>query len=45
MPALDADGTTVHVVVEAPRGATVKLKYEPQLRAFTVARALPLGLA
>ena len=45
LPALDTDGTTVHMVVEAPRGATVKLKYEPKLRAFTPARALPLGLA
>jgi inorganic pyrophosphatase len=34
----------VQVVVECPRGAAIKLKYEPPLGAFTVARALPLGL-
>jgi len=45
LPALAEDDTTVHMVVEAPRGATVKLKYAPKLQAFTPARALPLGLA
>jgi len=40
----DDDGA-LRVVVEAPRGASVKLKYDPELRAFTVARQLPLGLA
>ena len=45
LPALAEDDSTVHMVVEAPRGATVKLKYEPKLRAFTPARALPLGLS
>jgi inorganic pyrophosphatase len=44
LPARDADGA-IHVVVESPRGATVKLKYEPALGVMTVARALPLGLA
>lgn len=44
LPARDDDGA-IHVVVESPRGATVKLKYEPSLGAMTVARALPLGLA
>jgi inorganic pyrophosphatase len=34
----------LHVVVESPRGAGIKLKYEPRLGAFSVARALPLGL-
>jgi inorganic pyrophosphatase len=44
LPARAADGA-IHVVVESPRGATVKLKYEPSLGVMTVARALPLGLA
>ena len=33
-----------HVVVESPRGATVKWKYEPDWNAFTVSRPLPRGL-
>jgi len=44
LPARAADGA-IHVVVESPRGATVKLKYDPELGVMTVARALPLGLA
>ncbi|HUL10176.1 MAG TPA: inorganic diphosphatase [Candidatus Acidoferrum sp.] len=44
LPAFGANGE-VHVVVESPRGSTVKLKYEPQLGTFSVSRSLPLGLA
>jgi inorganic pyrophosphatase len=33
-----------HVVVESPRGSTVKLKYAPALRAFTLSRPLTRGL-
>jgi inorganic pyrophosphatase len=44
LPARAEDGA-IHVVVESPRGATVKLKYEPSLQVMTVARALPIGLA
>jgi inorganic pyrophosphatase len=40
-----ADDGAIHVVVESPRGATVKLKYDPGLGVMTVARALPQGLA
>ena len=33
-----------HVVVEAPRGSTLKLKYEPQWEAMSVSRPLPCGV-
>jgi len=35
----------VHVVIESPRGATTKLKFDPELEAFTLARPLPLGMS
>lgn len=35
---------TFHVVIESPRGSTVKLKYDPELRAFTISRPLTRGL-
>jgi inorganic pyrophosphatase len=35
----------VHVVVETPRGATEKLKWEPDPGIFTLKRPLPLGFA
>lgn len=34
----------IHVVVESPRGSSVKLKYDPHLEAFTLSRPLPEGL-
>jgi inorganic pyrophosphatase len=43
LPLRGRDGA-FHVVVESPRGATVKLKYEPELGAFTVSRPLVHGL-
>jgi inorganic pyrophosphatase len=34
----------IHVVVESPRGSTVKLKFDATLEAFTLSRPLPEGL-
>ncbi len=44
IPPRDAHGA-VRVVIESPRGATVKLKYDSALRAMGLSRPLPLGLA
>jgi inorganic pyrophosphatase len=33
-----------HVVVETPRGASLKLKYDARLEAMTISRPMPLGL-
>jgi inorganic pyrophosphatase len=44
LPARDAQGA-VRVVVESPRGAVVKLKYDLTLEMMSVSRPLPLGLA
>ncbi|QRK12456.1 inorganic diphosphatase [Archangium violaceum] len=41
---LRGKGGAFHVVVESPQGATVKLKYEPALGAFTVSKPLVHGL-
>jgi len=43
LPAHGEDGS-LHVIVETPRGASIKFKYEPTLAVFTVWRALPIGL-
>jgi inorganic pyrophosphatase len=40
----DDDGS-IRVVIESPRGADVKLKYDPALGVITVSRPLPLGLS
>jgi inorganic pyrophosphatase len=39
----DEDGV-LRMVVETPRGAGVKLTYDPDLGTFTVTRALALGI-
>ena len=44
IPTRDEEGN-VHVVVETPRGSRVKLVYEPELKAITLARALVTGLS
>jgi inorganic pyrophosphatase len=41
---LRGKGGAFHVVVESPQGASVKLKYEPELGAFTVSKPLVHGL-
>jgi inorganic pyrophosphatase len=39
-----ASDDVFHVVVEAPRGSTLKLKYEPRWEAMSISRPLPLGV-
>jgi len=44
LPARSQHGS-LRAVVESPRGSTVKLRFDPDLRAFALARLLPLGLS
>ena len=39
-----ADKENIHAVVETPRGSTCKLDFDPDLRAFTLAKPLMAGL-
>jgi inorganic pyrophosphatase len=39
------DEGSIRVVIESPRGANVKLKYDPDLGVVTLSRPLPLGLS
>jgi inorganic pyrophosphatase len=39
-----ADEGLVYAVVETPRGSTCKLDFDPDLRAFTLAKTLMAGL-
>ena len=39
-----ASDDVFHVIVEAPRGSTLKLKYEPRWEAMSVSRPLPSGV-
>ena len=43
MPAF-ASGDLIHVVVETPRGSTLKLKYESRWETMSISRPLPLGV-
>ncbi|NOK31851.1 inorganic diphosphatase [Corallococcus exercitus] len=40
---LRGEQDALHVVVESPRGSTVKLKYDSKLQAFTLSRPLTRG--
>ena len=39
-----ADGQSIHAVVETPRGSSCKLDFDPELRVFTLAKPLMVGL-
>jgi len=39
------DQGSLRVVVESPRGSSLKLDFDPKLRLFTISRELPLGVA
>src|SRR4026208_2108188 len=43
LPVHDKDGN-VYVVVETRRGSAAKLEFDPELRVFTLSKALILGL-
>src|ERR687886_1081384 len=43
IPAQDKGGS-IHVVIETPRGAKAKLKYEPEMRVFVLSKSLITGL-
>jgi inorganic pyrophosphatase len=45
LPAIDRDEDAVRVIIEAPRGARNKFKYEADLDVFALDRVLPLGTA
>jgi len=39
-----SEDRALHVVIETPRGSAVKVKLDPELRVFTIARPLPEGM-
>ena len=43
IPAFASDDV-FHVIVEAPKGTALKLKYEPRWEAMAISRPLPLGV-
>lgn len=43
IPAFASDDT-FHVIIETPRGSTLKLKYDSRWQAMSISRPLPLGV-
>ena len=39
-----ADDQSIYAVVETPRGSSCKLDFDPELRVFTLAKPLMVGL-
>src|SRR5689334_23155915 len=39
-----ADGDVFHVVIESPRGSSLKLKFDADLKAMSISRPLMLGV-
>ena len=39
------DHSTIHVVIETPKGCRNKYKFDPDLRSFRLNRVLPNGMA
>lgn len=44
LPAFDGDSQLVHVIIEAPKGSRIKLKYKEEFGAFAAEKVLPPGL-
>jgi hypothetical protein len=45
LPPFDAeDGTTIHVIIETPKGSRNKYAFDPNLKIFILKRVLPVGI-
>ena len=46
LPPLDAeDGTTIHVIIETPKGCRNKYAFDAERKIFQLKRVLPVGMA
>ena len=46
LPPLDAeDGTTIHVIIETPKGSRNKYAFDAERKVFQLKRVLPVGMA
>jgi inorganic pyrophosphatase len=46
LPPLDAeDGTTIHVIIETPKGSRNKYAFDAERKIFQLKRVLPVGMA